>query len=620
MITIRTKAWPEGTGKIHTSSIYQIGATADFSSPTNVLQEVVGDNLNGMLNIGIFNLSAPVGVVWYGRYRRSFNDGTQEEFFSNPEIIISDDVNNSKFIKTESVIAKPSIKVEDKETFLKVTSSLAKIDGADGHLYSTYLFFNNDELVYKVIKDKVNLNSLSIPLVSFNYKAYPNLTIMVVFGTVNGAESQVAKTTLETSLLSYSLAGTFDNVPYNRNIVYTLTSPDNNVIVNTAYLYNGAGENLGEIHTLQFLNLVNGLTKTSEIYLDSDHLSPDEVYTLRLGLQNDTNASIKESQSFLITTSALDEAFVIDKNYVYTTDKVKLYDSSTGILPVNSNSNSFSVSYQSNQKDIMLTSATLPYSLSMFTFYPNSLELLVSKDTDLAYATDYNHSVSFFTRDKRMIVASAISDTTLRVVEFNYNPYATEKLIKTETTDYAIPNAKACIAANAIAISDDELYLYLLPINLANEGELTRINLTTNTKEFLARRLNCNLAATFVNLGGNKFLSTHGSLNTDNFYIYNSSTNEWTMYNSTYPTTAVFNNCQTGILRKDNKVFLFAKKDTAAKYMLVFDVSEKTYTEKTIDIPSNYVLHDVIRNTDGGFVIVAINEFERSEKALIYIY
>ena len=47
-------------------------------------------------------------------------------------------MNNNKFIKSTSAIEQPSVKVEDKEAYLAITSSTAKIDGADGHLYTTY--------------------------------------------------------------------------------------------------------------------------------------------------------------------------------------------------------------------------------------------------------------------------------------------------------------------------------------------------------------------------------------------------------------------------------------------------------------------------------------------------
>jgi hypothetical protein len=327
MITIRTQPWnSEDTGKNHILTTYQLGQTSDFTLATNILAEINGDVNNKMLSIGKINMTLPEGTVWYTRFKRTFDDCTTEDVFSNPEPVYSSDVNNNKFIKSTSTIEKPSVRVEDKESYLLIESSEAKIDGSDGHLYTTVLIYSAGELVYKNLKDEDNLTSLSIPINILNFKALDMLTIYVIYGTSNSAESPAGKAILNTSKLKFSLAGDFKNIPYNKNQIYTLTSVDNNVIVSTAFLYNGAGSELGEYHLLTFLNKQDGLTKYTEIYVDSEHLVPNSIYTLRINATSSSGAIVEIKNYVYLVPYVEEEDYIFLKTIIPSRQMNKEYN------------------------------------------------------------------------------------------------------------------------------------------------------------------------------------------------------------------------------------------------------------------------------------------------------
>lgn len=618
MITIRTQPWNSAdTGKNHNLTIYQVGLTADFTLSSNILAEVSGDTNNKMLSIGKINLDLPEGTVWYTRFKRSFDDGTSEDTFSNPEPVYSSDVNNNKFIKSTSTIEKPSVRVEDKETYLYIESSEAKIDGSDGHLYTTILIYSAGELVYKNMKDEENLTSLSISINILNFKTLDMLTVYVIYGTSNAAESPAGKAILNTSKLKFSLAGKFNNIPYNKNEIYTLTSVDNNVIVSTAFLYNGAGSELGEYHLLTFLNKQDGsLNRYTEIYVDSEHLVPDSIYTLRINAMSDSGTTV-EIKNYVITTEAMDSPFVVDRDYVYSTIESKIYNGGVnGYIPTTTN-DSFNICLASNYKDILLSSVANPYSLSRFKFYPNNLELAVAKEFDLNISTINTPKYSFFTKDKRAIIVLAKDNSNIRIVEFTYNPFDNITLVKTSTVDYTVPNAISVIENGALTLSDDESTLFYLTLNGVN-SELGKINITSHALTILASRPDHSLGANLINIGGDKLLSTKGNLSYDIFYLYSAETNDWASYGATYPIGSNFFNSNVGVLKRNGKVLLVPAKGTPAKYLVTLDVKEKTYTTDTVDIPESMVVSDIIREANGAFIIIVNDVLNPGSKGIIY--
>ena len=47
---------------------------------------------------------------------------------------------------------------------------------------------------------------------------------------------------------------------------------------------------------------------------------------------------------------------------------------------------------------------------------------------------------------------------------------------------------------------------------------------------------------------------------------------------------------------------------------------EKQYTEETIDISDDYTLDNIIRQTDGSFILVASNAYDKTDKTICYLF
>lgn len=622
MIVIRSDVVPDILGKVHTLTHYQVGQTADFTLSTNVLGEVMGDTNNKMLNTGVINLIQPENTIWYGRFKRRFQDGTSEEWHP-AEPIYSADLNNNRFIKYDSSILTPSVKVTANDNGIQIDSSAAIIEGADGHLYSNTLLYSNGKKIYDDMENKENLNSLFIPITTLNHKLYNNIVVMVCHGTVNGSESPYVSTTIINSKLKFNLAGSYDNIPYNKNQKYTLTSTTNQVVVADAKLYNGAGMDIGELHRLQYLNNTDGLDRYSEIYVDSEHFTPNQIYTLRIVVKSTVDDSIIETYDYILTTEDLDQSFVIDRDYVYSGKEVKTFSTSTGALPVSNAVDDYTMSYQSSLKDILLSSNGLPNSLSVFKFYPNTLELKIAKDINLDIATVPGRKMVFFKKDRTVVIVLAENDNTIKIIKCAYNPFDNTKLIKESTISLTIASAFNILDKNAIVMNNEETKLYYMSEipDVNGKYEFGRISIADGSKELLASRPSANGLTSISFLNDDKLVSVRGGVSLDDFYVYSIGENLWTLYKGNYPLDSKYVNCINAVLRKDGKINLFSTKNTIARNYVVLDVENKTFTtEEITDLPESYLLDNIIRQADGSFILVTSNTLDKTDKALAYIY
>jgi len=618
MIAIRTESFPENLGKSQISTLFQVGETADFTLETNVLQEVEGTVANNMLNVGIINLIQPENVIWWTRFKRFFDDNTESEW-SNPEPVYGSDLNNTRFIKFDSSITRPSVKVFLDTASLNIEVSEALITGADGHLYTSYLIYSNGEIKYSSMENKDSLNYLSVPITEFDYRLYNNITVMAIQGTANGAESATATAVISNSRLSFLLDGTFSSIPYNRGQRFILTSETNSVVVADARVYTGTGDSLGEMNRLVFANNTDGLTRYSEIFLDSTVLDPSSIYTLRITVTSVADSSIVENFDYIVTTDDVDSAFIIDRDYVYRETITAKFNSFTGVLPVSNEDNDFTMCYASNYRDILLSSSGFVNSLSVFKFYPNTLSLKVEKDIDLEILDNPGKKAVFFTRDRKVIIIAAENNTELKVIKCSYNPFDSRKIVKESTSIYSAFNALNIVEKNSIIINNQETHLYYLE-KTEIDSEFARINLSDMSREILATRPNMNGIATITMVDDNKILSLRGSDELEDFFIYNIRENTWSPYRANYPSDPKYLNCFNSVLRKDGKVALFPAKNSTVQNYLVLDVEEKTYTEHSIDISTDYVVDSIIRQADGSFVLITSNAYDKTDKTVCYLY
>ena len=617
-ITIRTEAYPENIGKSQVSTIYQVGETADFTLPDNILAEVEGTLLNNMLNVGVINLIQPANTIWWTRFKRFFDDSTESEW-SNPERVFGSDLNNNRFVKFDSIINRPSIKVKLDNTGMNIAVSDALITGGDGHLYNTYLLYSNGEIIYSDTENTEDLTGIFIPVSTLNFRLFNNITVMVIQGTANGAESAIASTVVANSRLSFMITGMFIDIPYNRGQRYELTSETNSIVVSDARIYVGSGDDLGEMSRLVFANNTDNLTRYSEIILNSSILEPSNIYTLRLTLSSTLDNSILETFDYIITTDKIDSSFVVDRDYVYREKITARFTSTSGILPISNEEPDYTMCYASDYKDILLSSNSFPNSLSVFKFYPNNSALAIEKDIELDILDDSGKKIVFFTRDRNVIIVAADRDVELKVIKCSYNPFDNRKLVKESTMYYNTTNARSIVERNSVALNNQETHLYFLEKTKLG-SEFARINLADMSKEILRERPKMTGPTTLVILDDDKILSVRGSDDTTDFFIYSIRENLWSPYTANFPADPKYLNCFNGVLRKDGKVAIFAAKNSTANSFLVLDVEEKQYTEETIDISDDYTLDNIIRQTDGSFILVTSNAYDKTDKTICYLY
>ena len=618
MITIRTESYPENLGKSQISTLFQVGETADFTLESNVLQQVEGTVANNMLNVGIINLIQPEGVIWWTRFKRFFDNDTESEW-SNPEPVYGSDLNNTRFIKFDSSITRPSIKVFLDTASLRIEVSEALISGADGLLYVSYLIYSNGEIKYSNMENKDDLNSISIPITEFDYRLYNNIVVMAIQGTANGAESAAATAVIANSKLSFVLDGTFSNIPYNRGQTFTLNSETNSVVVADARVYTGASESLGEMNKLVFANNTDGLTRYSEIFLDSTVLDPSSIYTLRITATSVTDSSIVENFDYIVTTDDVDSAFIIDRDYVYRETITAKFNSSTGMLPISNEDADFTMCYASNYRDVLLSSNGFTDSLSVFKFYPNTLGFKLDTDIDLGILDNPGKKVVFFTKDRKIIIVAADNNSELKVIKCSYNPFDYTKIVKESTHIYSVYNALNIVEKNAIVLNNQETYLYSLE-KTEMGSEFSRINLSDMSREVLATRPSMISVATITVVDDDKILSVRGSDENEDFFVYSIRENLWSPYAANFPEDPKYSNCFNSVLRKDGKVALFPAKNSTAQNYLVLDVEEKNYTEHSIDISTDYVVDNIIRQADGSFVLITSNAYDKTDKTVCYLY
>ena len=184
---------------------------------------------------------------------------------------------------------------------------------------------------------------------------------------------------------------------------------------------------------------------------------------------------------------------------------------------------------------------------------------------------------------------------------------------------YNTTNARSIVERNSVALNNQETHLYFLEKTKLG-SEFARINLADMSKEILGKRPKMTGPATLVILDDDKILSVGGSHDVIDFFIYSIRENLWSPYTANFPDDPKYLNCFNGVLRKDGKVAIFAAKDSAANSFLVLDVEEKQYTEETIDISDDYTLDNIIRQTDGSFILVTSNAYDKTDKTICYMF
>lgn len=218
MVFVKIKDWVPISGVTHTATRWQLCKDNTFATPS------IDITSQDYLTFLVADMDIPVGVVYYVRAQRQFNDESAN-YWSEVITVTNTDAVNSSLIPIEDIaIEKPIIYItaddlkEENETFTVRTS---KIRGNDGHIATHWFIYDGDDnLLYFKLYDTVNKESIVIPN-NYMYRNKTRLVFKAIHCTSSGVESPVGSYTLELDNYNYEITSAVDQItPY---LDYTLT-------------------------------------------------------------------------------------------------------------------------------------------------------------------------------------------------------------------------------------------------------------------------------------------------------------------------------------------------------------------------------------------------------------
>lgn len=189
MLSISLKKWVPIGGIDHVKTDWELSIDSDF---TQVVESKATEGLDKDLFHSEYNV--PVGLVYYVRAKRYFNNDTDTGWLETLEITSNNDEYSRMMLRDSIEIEQPILYVDineyknDLPTF-KVKSSSYRANNEE-HLYSHWVITDfQDNLLFSKLYDSENLLSIDIQK-NINIENRHNLKIMCVHVSSEGIESK----------------------------------------------------------------------------------------------------------------------------------------------------------------------------------------------------------------------------------------------------------------------------------------------------------------------------------------------------------------------------------------------------------------------------------------------
>ena len=189
MLSISLKKWVPIGGIDHVKTDWELSIDPDF---TQVVESKTTEDLNKDLFHSEYNV--PVGLVYYVRAKRYFNNDTNTGWLDTLEVTSNNDEYSRMMLRDSIEIEQPILYVDideyknDSPTF-KVKSSSYRANNEE-HLYSHWVITDfQDNLLFSKLYDSENLLSIDIQK-NINIENRHNLKIMCVHVSSEGIESK----------------------------------------------------------------------------------------------------------------------------------------------------------------------------------------------------------------------------------------------------------------------------------------------------------------------------------------------------------------------------------------------------------------------------------------------
>lgn len=189
MLSISLKKWVPIGGIDHVKTDWELSIDSDF---TQVVESKTTEGLDKDLFHSEYNV--PVGLVYYVRAKRYFNNDTNTGWLETLEVTSNNDAYSRMMLRDSIEIEQPILYVDineyknDSPTF-KVKSSSYRANNEE-HLYSHWVITDfQDNLLFSKLYDSENLLSIDIQK-NINIENRHNLKIMCVHVSSEGIESK----------------------------------------------------------------------------------------------------------------------------------------------------------------------------------------------------------------------------------------------------------------------------------------------------------------------------------------------------------------------------------------------------------------------------------------------
>lgn len=227
MLSISLKKWVSFGGIDHVKTDWELSIDPDF---TQVVESKTTEDLNKDLFHSEYNV--PVGLVYYVRAKRYFNNNTNTGWLDTLEITSNNDEYSRMMLRDSIEIEQPILYVDideyknDSPTF-KVKSSSYRANNEE-HLYSHWVITDfQDNLLFSKLYDSENLLSIDIQK-NINIENRHNLKIMCVHVSSEGIESKPGIYLLNLEEYNFEIITDTSNVSPLLDLEVVVTAIDNN--------------------------------------------------------------------------------------------------------------------------------------------------------------------------------------------------------------------------------------------------------------------------------------------------------------------------------------------------------------------------------------------------------
>jgi len=321
MITLKIKQWVPINDIEHVSTSWQVSTSPDEN---NVIDSV--DQSSDFLTIYYSNVTPPVGIAYYIRAKRYFNNNTDSGWSSWVPVIGKPET-NTLVINIDILVERPLVFIDEneikdntKETFTINTSEFKS--NIDGHHHTHWIILNGrDEVVYESLYDETNLTSITINKNDIKLFNMAMIKIVVIHCTATDVCSENGRISLSLSndLFNYEIVNKDNDRVYpNSDYIVKLEKIDR---------YKSYG-----VINVKLLEAVNGnllyekdIDKNANRFLiPGQYLKENESYSCVITSISRDGSIL--TNSMLIKTIDLNERDVIDFNYKYELKSEYLYD------------------------------------------------------------------------------------------------------------------------------------------------------------------------------------------------------------------------------------------------------------------------------------------------------